>query len=301
MTLDSDCVIIGSVDDAHTSAVAKHLNEPTLIDVSSLQHEDISVTDDGALCVGSRHLRAQRGWIRRVMPPGWTIGAVAGSRQARRQAAWLVMLVSYIRASDTKWLSELDDLVAAESKLLLAKTARSARIPTPRAVVARTPSMAARLLKDSRIVAKPLGPSLFGDSERLKTIPTSDVSDLVPTELAPEAFLYQPRIEAQRCFRVVTVDMQTWVFVRSVKPGEPLDWRYSPEAHGSFERCDNKRLGRHAVEIANALGIGYSSQDWLDDGDTTWIVDVNPAGQWLFLPDGDEIAEAIASWLCTTG
>ncbi len=235
------------------------------------------------------------------MPPGWTAGAVAGSRAARDQAAWLVMLVSFLRVSDIRWLSELDHLLAAENKLLLAKTARIANVPTPRTVIACTPSSGAQALGTSQIVAKPLGPSLFGSSDEHASVATSDVSNLVEDEMEPEAYLYQPRIDTQRCFRVVTVGTQAWSFVRSVEPGEPLDWRYWASAHDSFELTDNARLAESAVSVASALGVGFSSQDWLDDGTTTWIVDVNPAGQWLFLPDDGMIAKAIAAWLCQTG
>ena len=39
-----------------------------------------------------------------------------------------------------------------------------------------------------------------------------------------------------------------------------------------------------AIHLAKALGIGYSSQDWLGVGNQRFFIDLNPGGQWLFLP-----------------
>jgi hypothetical protein len=43
-------------------------------------------------------------------------------------------------------------------------------------------------------------------------------------------------------------------------------------------------LAASAVRLAAALGVGYTSQDWIDDGDRVVFIDLNPGGQWLFLP-----------------
>lgn len=54
------------------------------------------------------------------------------------------------------------------------------------------------------------------------------------------------------------------------------------------------------VTISRRLGLGYSSQDWILTPDYEEVLlDVNPAGQWLFLPEsiGSEVSRAIATWL----
>ena len=55
-----------------------------------------------------------------------------------------------------------------------------------------------------------------------------------------------------------------------------------------------------ASTAAEQLGVGYSAQDWIQDADGTWwFVDLNPAGQWLFLPNkvAEQVTAAIASLL----
>ncbi len=53
------------------------------------------------------------------------------------------------------------------------------------------------------------------------------------------------------------------------------------------------------MALVEHLHLGYSSQDWLLCDDGCYVVDINPAGQWLFLPEpiGNSVADAIASWL----
>jgi hypothetical protein len=48
------------------------------------------------------------------------------------------------------------------------------------------------------------------------------------------------------------------------------------------------------------MGVAYSSQDWIDDGaPEPAFIDLNPAGQWLFLPESiaGAVTEAIAAHL----
>ena len=298
----SRCVLIGALDDPHFSAVASRVRDPFVIDVVALQAGSLALSVDGPLCrdregwVRVQGLR--RGWIRRLAPPGWLLGTEAHTRRSSEQAAWLAMLVSFIRTSNVDWLTDIDRLLVAENKLLLTGTARAAHVPSPEAVVACSPGAAAEVLGTNRLVAKPIGPSSFLSNGDFSTIPTTDVSGLVGAVLEPEPFLYQRRVEAVRHLRVVTVGSQAWCFGRWVIEGEPVDWRYLDAAHTDFRWMPSAETEGHAVALASELNIGYSSQDWIDDGDTTWVVDINPGGQWLFLGQrSHEITMAVAAWL----
>ena len=101
--------------------------------------------------------------------------------------------------------------------------------------------------------------------------------------------------------RVVTVGGRSWV--AGLEAAErPLDWRSQAEAHSSFIAFTqtDERVGTLATELAADLGLGYSSQDWVEtlEGELV-LLDVNPGGQWLFLPSpiAEEVALAIAAWL----
>jgi hypothetical protein len=54
-----------------------------------------------------------------------------------------------------------------------------------------------------------------------------------------------------------------------------------------------------ALGLAVSLGLGFSSQDWVETADGYWFLDLNPSGQWLFLPElvAHPVTSAVAAWL----
>ncbi|MGW9157452.1 hypothetical protein [Microbacterium sp. NPDC055665] len=84
-----------------------------------------------------------------------------------------------------------------------------------------------------------------------------------------------------------------------VEPGDPADWRRTAENHTSFEDQGdvNADIANGAIAIAGHFELGYSSQDWVETFEGRIVLlDVNPSGQWLFLPErvGEEVAMALA-------
>lgn len=111
--------------------------------------------------------------------------------------------------------------------------------------------------------------------------------------------MVQPMIDARLHLRVVTVADRCWVAELDAA-GLPLDWRASAEAHSSFQASDHSVVAEEAARLAVALDVGYSSQDWLIDANANaYFLDLNPAGQWLFLPDeiSNAVTRHIAEWL----
>jgi hypothetical protein len=103
---------------------------------------------------------------------------------------------------------------------------------------------------------------------------------------------------AERHLRVVTVNKRVWAC--ELKAGAlPLDWRKDEDAHHSFVPTHDEGVESSALAIAAAASLGYSSQDWIIQSGTAYFVDLNPAGQWLFLPEpvASEVSVEIASWL----
>ncbi|MEH0483499.1 hypothetical protein QBA94_43435 [Streptomyces scabiei] len=54
-----------------------------------------------------------------------------------------------------------------------------------------------------------------------------------------------------------------------------------------------------AARLARHLRTGISCQDWIVDASGPAFIDLNPGGQWLFLPDvlTTQIADHLAAWL----
>jgi hypothetical protein len=150
-------------------------------------------------------------------------------------------------------------------------------------------------------VLKPLGPGNFEADGRqyVAFARTIRVADLGEADLLEAPFLAQETIGARLHLRVATVGGRAWV-AELDGVGLPLDWREHAPAHYSFRASpDWPAVERNAVALAAALRVGFSCQDWVVDDNGPVFLDLNPGGQWLFLPDviSKEIAHMLADWL----
>ena len=281
--------------------------EPVLIDAARLEATPYSLRDNRLEIwreggVDRVTLAAPtRGWIRRLAPPHWRRGAAQGSEEAAVRGAWTSLLTAIAGASDVAWLTPLERLVLRENKLLQQMIAKRLGIEVPATVLASDP---ARIPTEwgQRIVVKPLGAANYTDetgAERIVWTQELDRDSPLLDRLAGAPFILQRRLDAERHLRVVTVREQSWSC--ELTGDHPLDWRRDDAAHHSFTAAAEPTVQAKAVELASELGIGYSSQDWIVADATPYFVDLNPAGQWLFLPDdvGAAVTGAIAAWLTT--
>jgi len=170
----------------------------------------------------------------------------------------------------------------------------------PKTVVCSDAATARRIVGDA-LVLKPLGPGHFYEQQVPHVVYTSEVAsdarELVALGTVP--FLAQERLQAHRHLRVVTVRHQAWAAALDAR-SRSLDWRRDSAAHRAFEPAEiPQQLREAALGLAVSLGLGYSSQDWVETADGYWFLDLNPSGQWLFLPEpvSCQVTAAVAAWL----
>lgn len=300
----ASAVIIGNRADEHVEAVRERLDADRLVlfDASTLQ-ADSYLLRGGVLELRDLRLSTAtpiRGWIRRLAPPDWLRGVVVESHEAAVKAAWLSLLASISRTCGVVWLTELGPLLIAENKLVQAEAAERLGIATPETLVTNDVAALRAALGDE-FLFKPLGPGHFyiGDEALVvySTVLRHDSPELEALGAAP--FIAQRKIAAEQHIRVVTVRDGFWA--AGIHAADwPVDWREAADAHSAFSPVrPPAEISEGAMALANELNLGYSSQDWLVARDACFIVDVNPAGQWLFLPDpiAGSVADAIAAWL----
>ena len=239
--------------------------------------------------------------MRRLSAPGWRAGTTGGSRDAAVRAAHVALVVALASHPLVDWLTPYPRLFATENKLRQAAHARRLGIRTPRTAVVSDRHEIPVELGDP-IVAKPLGPGQFirGDGDA-RVFSSAELARDDPrlAALAGAPFLLQERLRARRHLRIVTCGARAWSCALDADEVS-LDWRRDDDAHDSFVPNRNPVVESQALALARDLGLGYSSQDWIDDGtDTAAFIDLNPAGQWLFLPAPvcAEVSEAIAAHL----
>lgn len=308
MSEPAQIIIVGEPTDPHVEGVIACLDiaRAVVIDAESLPRATYLLTQDELQLSdghGTFSSGTSRGWVRRLAPAGWGHGQAIGSHPAVAQAAAISLIAGLARTPGIEWLTPIDPLVIAESKLVQMRAARALGIRTPRTVVTGSKDLAEREL-GPRVVIKPLGPGHFTTSDGAAAVVYATAVDLRDPEfsdLGPTPFLLQEPIAARMHLRVVTVGERCWVAGLSADD-LPLDWRAEDSAHHSFQNAPSATadVAEAAPALARKLGLGYSSQDWIVTPDEEAVLlDVNPAGQWLFLPEpiGSEVSRAIATWL----
>lgn len=305
-------VVVGDGRDEHAAAVTALLPPNTWVafDAASLAHQRYLLRH-GELWM-DRHPDAAgdlvrlgpgcRGWLRRFAPPDWQRGVVLDSRDAVVKTAWLTLLTGFARTSRITWLTQLDQLNRAEGKLTQYDAAAQLGIPVPEAFVTSDPALLREHL-GPRLVIKPLGPGHFvgEDGAGRVVFATEVLSDAPFLEcLAGAPFLAQRLVDARTHLRVVTVEQDVWACGVDAEK-VPFDWRRRSAAQRSFMPVrPPAEVTVAALRLAGYFDLGYSSQDWiLDRSGQPWFLDLNPSGQWLFLPEpvASAVTGAIAGWL----
>lgn len=279
--------------------------EVLLFDAESLGETDFVLDDSGVRFFESTEgpvpLSGCRGWLRRLAPESWRERVAVDSHDGVVQQAWTTAVAALVELAGVRWLSELDRLFAAEDKLVQRRACLEAGVSSPPTVLL---TRRERIPPEfgERLVVKPLAAGHYrseGGEARVVYATPMCRDDPRLDLLVGAPFLVQPELDARSHLRVVTVGRNAWVSELESEHVS-VDWRATAAAHSSFRAVKNTEVAAKAVDFAAQMGVGYSSQDWLiDQAGVAHFLDLNPAGQWLFLPDqvSDAVTLAIAEWL----
>lgn len=297
-------IVVGDVTDVHVAAIAALLpaSGTVVVDAatvtSTVEHLNLDRTRMkdlvGETCVlGSE---PALGWLRRLAPAGWDDGAILGAKQAAVLASRMALLAAVMRDPSITWLTPLGANFAAENKIVQYRAARSLGIRVPETSFSGDPGVLAAELGDP-FVLKPLGPGAYRDADDRRRVVYSrsvTLDGLQGLDFRAASFLAQRQLDALVHLRVVTVGSAAWTCELQAN-SLPMDWREKAEAHDSFAATsafpDVEAL---AVRLAQSLECGYTSQDWIITATGPHFIDLNPGGQWLFLP------ESVAGQVTTT-
>ncbi|TDO68988.1 hypothetical protein EV651_10122 [Kribbella sp. VKM Ac-2571] len=289
---------MGDPGDPHVAAVrAAVRGDVHVIDAASFAQRSLTITAEGLENDG-QPIHPDRGWIRRLAPLSWTTSLDARTLIGAQRTASLSALATVLHDERISWMTPVSQLGSAENKPLQYRHAQSVHVPVPEWIVTTDPR---RAPEDSGWVTKPLGPGSFIDEAGTEQIvPTTPFDPATRSGLAGAPFILQRRVFARTHARVVTVGTEVY---SATLPADdlPTDWRLSRQAHHAF--TNNPAADSvHALAstAAQKMSVGYSAQDWIQDtaGDW-WFIDLNPAGQWLFLPEpvAADITAAIGRFL----
>ena len=292
-------LLIGSESDTHLRIVAERLRsrniKPVIFDADSLSEVGYSLSPNKLMIGGKAISMESRGWLRRVAPSRWTTGDLVGSVSDISLRTRVRLVAAIVRHGSRKWLTNIDALQSAEDRIYQLVAACRIGIATPPTIVSADPEIIRHELGEDAVL-KPLATGAFINAEgQPQTVHTSRLTPhiLASGDFGAAPFIAQKRIKVIRHLRVVTAG--TTVRTAALEAdGLPLDWRAAEEAHSSWVPYKSPEIETKAMHLAAELNVGFSSQDWLvpTEGPPLFI-DLNPAGQWMFLPES--VAEPVTN------
>lgn len=267
-------LLVARSDDEHLDAVTLHLPEDT--------HR--------AITHASEFLEI----VRKDVTRGLCLSLPAlptGLAQVEHDA-WAALRTAVLSDTRLGWVSRLSDMFAAANRITQMVAASALGIDVPDWVVPGSVDDLRRRLGDGPYVLKPLGPGQVRDPDgaRRELLSTPmEAADLADESLTDVPVLAQEWIGAARHVRVVTVGRR--VFGGSLPAEEgTVDWRALEEP--TWEpMAVPATLSAQATTLASHLGLGHSSQDWLESRDGRMVfLRLHPQADWMFLPEETRLA-----------
>jgi glutathione synthase/RimK-type ligase-like ATP-grasp enzyme len=298
----------------HTLAVTRHLEtagrEVRMVDLSDFPASaSLSLTwDNGA---GPSYVIENRdgplnladvrvAWWRRVRP--FVIDAAVDdqSRRAFAESETAQAVNGLLNSLTCPWVNPRAEDEAAHQKPWQWHTARLAGLRLPRTLVTNEPSRAREFVEANgvgKVVFKAFLASLE-DWRETRLVEAQDVERLDLVKYAP--VIFQEYISG--------VDLRITIIGRKVFAAEidaressyPVDMRMSIGESLFRQVTLPESVERSLLDLQDRLGLHYGAIDMkrTEDGEY-YFLEVNPAGQWLFVEDrtGMPISQAMADYL----
>lgn len=311
-------LVLSAPEDVHASTVLEQLRllgaEARLLDLSLFPVRATVAMEFGAadgdvdrLCwpdaeaFDARRCRAV--WFRRpqtfVVDPSVRDEDVRGFAFTECQEA----MEGLWRGLPAAWMNEPLRDEAASKKSFQLRVARDAGLPIPRTLVTNDPAAARRF-------AAELGPErtvykAFAATDRhwreTRILRPGELDRLDAVQHAP--VIFQEYVRARHDVRVTVVGDR--VFAAAIRPAADayaVDFRMSMTTASIWAITLPPRVVSALRTLMQRLGLVYGAIDLREtDAGEFVFLEINPAGQWLFVEDatGQPISAAIARWLAT--
>lgn len=291
-------LIFGASRDPHVQAVAAHLR------ASGAAHGFFDLYDpdcDGIACNVGASGRVTIGdgldasMIRsvwwRLKPPERIVtdDIVAYYDQSFSFNEW-AGVAGYVADLLTRcfWINRRDAERKAANKLHQSEAARRAGFNVPATLFTNSPTAARTFLHDhGRVVMKTFLPYLSPDLRQCHTRAFSaQLLDTLGESFGQCPVILQKHVEPAHELRVTVVGDRVFPARIDAKRERHPDWRLESDDDIFRSVALDPAVGAALIALNRALGLEFGCHDLIMDGDgTLWFIEVNPAGQWLWLED----------------
>lgn len=289
-------LVLGSSADVHVRELVAYMSRkgvaPLVLDADQARLQNWQA----GIEFGGNHGHCERGIIRGLPLPN------VHSDGSAEATAWLDFVEGIAHDPAVEWLTPLAELRRADNKLYQLRLAELAGIRFPLTMITQRPDILEQTL-GVPFVVKPLGSGVVprpGGHEEVFYTTLVNQGFLRDEQLAAAPVIAQEYVRADEHLRVVTVCEQVWC--ASLPAHESyIDWREMPPLLRQrwHAIAVHPKLREDASSIAQIAQVRFSCQDWIKAGNDYWFLDLNPVGNWLFLPSllASSVTKAIAQWL----
>lgn len=220
-------------------------------------------------------------------------------RLARSQ--WGAFLRAMMVFDSARWMNHPVNTYRAESKptQLLAATRSGFRIPE---TLVTNDVAAVRTRFGQCAIVKSLDTVYLREGDEVLFAFTS----MLPTQQICDSNLHDAPVIAQRVLtekldlRVTVIDNSLWAYrITCDGAGIEGDWRLRKRAELQFEQVALAAdAAQHCIDLCRMLCLPFAAIDLVETREGIFFIEVNPTGEWAWLPDAEKTAGlAIANWL----
>lgn len=204
---------------------------------------------------------------------------------------------------EVRWVNPVYAMAASVPKPRQLAAAASAGLTVPPSIITNDPDAARSFCREQgdEVIYKPLNGAprseRAGDVYELYATPLT--TDQITDNIAHNAHLLQARVPCAYSARIVVVGRRVYA-VRIDAPGQAVDWRVEHEALTYTEIAVPDHVRTGLFTILDAFGLVFCSSDWIVTPDDEWVFigDLNPNGQWGWIPQLREpVTSALADML----
>ncbi len=307
--------IFGATSDPHVESVARHLRENRvpiqILDIYDHQSNglDTSITPNLRLAIAAPSLRdpLPRVVWWRVKPPFViaTDSIVSYYNQRFATDEWLAVLdYMSLYLKDSIWLNPRSVSRLAGNKIHQLAIAANAGFSTPRTIFSNNVEAVLRFMeaiRPARCINKTITPYICPDARQTYAgFIDADTVRQFSSELQLCPSIFQEHIAPKFELRVTVVGTEVFAAKINKRDASEPDWRKEilDDIYTTYELPD--KFCTNLLHLHAAFGLVYGAYDFIvDHSDNFVFLEVNPAGQWLWLEEklGLPISKAIARYL----
>lgn len=307
--------VFGSRADPHVEAVARHLHtlgaSYRILDIFDPQSEGVaeSVTAKVSLSFGTR---PRGSWSPRVVwwriKPAFRVSTDSIDNYYDQQFCfreWVAALdYMSVQYKECLWVNPRHSEKVAANKIHQLNTASHLGFSIPRTVITNQPRTVHEFLlaiRPHKCLHKTTTPYLSPMvKQKYASIVDSEIVAASSEAIEACPSIYQEYIVPKYELRVTAIGDRFYAAQIKKKDCLEPDWRreITQDIYSPFEV--DEQLHAQLTTLQRAFGLIYAAYDFLvDDNDQLYFLEVNPAGQWLWLEERLQlpISDAMAQYL----